>query len=448
MIVTSFILPLMIKSKNISTQDDWDNLLNLIHEGTLTPVIGQELFKYKENNELFSIDNYLSKKLLEKFDVTDPSPATLTETAGYLLSEKNVELNDNIEFLDGSIIEYLDTSIKNIKFDFPLLTDLLEIGDLKYFINTTVFSSILEDKIKKVRNEKDVDSKDFSPYSLFSFEQNLKKLSKTFVFNVFGSFESGPAISEDDMLEFTSQWSEKTSIAPNLLIALQNNNILFLGCAYPKWMIRFVLRLLTSQAMNDWGNGKPRRKIYVVNDISAFSEEQNRILKNYNVVTYDGGTNEFMSQLLQQWKKKFEKPKSIFLSYTRGDKEAVENLKKGLEQVANIRCWYDTEDLELATRWREEIIIEIDKADLFIPLISNNSLNHKGFVEKEWDAAWNTNVVKKKTGEYLIPIVIDGTDPYDKRVPKEFTDLNIGKIPQGNPDEQFINRIKNILNIA
>ena len=66
MIVTSFILPLMIKSKNISTQDDWDNLLNLIHEGTLTPVIGQELFKYKENNELFSIDNYLSKKLLEK----------------------------------------------------------------------------------------------------------------------------------------------------------------------------------------------------------------------------------------------------------------------------------------------------------------------------------------------------------------------------------------------
>ena len=70
------------------------------------------MFKYKENNELFSIDNYLSKKLLEKFDVTDPSPASLTETAGYLLSEKNVELNDNIEFLDGSIIEYLDTSIK------------------------------------------------------------------------------------------------------------------------------------------------------------------------------------------------------------------------------------------------------------------------------------------------------------------------------------------------
>ena len=428
----------MSKIKYISTQDDWDSLLNLIHEGTLTPVIGLELFKYSENNELFSFDNWLAKKLLEKFEVTDHSADTLIDAAGYLINEKNVESND--------IIDHLDSSIKDIKFEFPSLASLLMISGLKYFINTTVFYSILKNMIAEVRRE-EADSKNFSPYSHFSFDQDLAKLSKTFVFNVFGSLNKDPAVTEDDMLEFTSKLGENISIAPNLLIALQNNNILFLGCAYPEWMIRVVLRLLTNQAMNEWGTGKPRRKIYVINDRSEFAEEQNKVLKNYNVVSFEGGTSAFISELLKQWKKRFEKPKSIFLSYTRSDKEAVENLKKGLEQVANIRCWYDKEDLEEAARWREEIIIEIDKADLFIPLISNNSLNHKGFIEKEWDAAWNTNVVKKKTGVYVIPIVIDGTDPYDKRVPKEFTDLNIGTIPQGNPDEKFISRIKNILNI-
>lgn len=430
--------------KFISTQDDWNDLLKLIHEKTLTPVVGQEMFKYKQNNELLLLDSYLSNKLLEKFEVKDRSAGTLTDSVNYLLIEKKAEY----ENISEDIITYLDTLIKTTDFEFPLITDLLKITDLKYFVNTTVFYDILEKKIKEVREQQAPDYKNFSPYSLFSFEQDLTKLSKSFVFNMFGSLEKDPAISEDDLLEFTSKFSEKISIAPNLVIALQNNNMLFLGCSYPEWMTRFVLRLLTIQALNEWGTGKPRRKIYVINDKSEFSEEQNKILKNYNVVSFEGSTTEFMTQLSQQWRKKFEEPKSIFLSYTRGDKEAVENLKKGLEQIGNVRCWYDNEDLELAAKWRNEIIIEIDKADLFVPLISNNSLEHKGFVEKEWDAAYNTNVLKKKTAEYLIPIVIDDTDPYDKRVPKEFTELNIGKVPQGNPDEKFINKIKNILNLS
>ena len=228
----------MSKIKYISTQDDWDSLLNLIHEGTLTPVIGLELFKYKENNELSSFDNWLAKKLLEKFGVTDHSADTLIDAAGYLLNEKNVESND--------IIDHLDSTIKNIKFEFPSLASLLMISGLKYFINTTVFYSILKNMIAEVRRE-EADSKNFSPYSHFSFDQDLAKLSKTFVFNVFGSLNKDPAVTEDDMLEFTSKLGENISIAPNLLIALQNNNILFLGCAYPEWMIRVVLRLLTNQ---------------------------------------------------------------------------------------------------------------------------------------------------------------------------------------------------------
>ena len=430
----------MNKMKFISSQDDWDNLLNLISEGTLSPIIGKEIFKYEENNELFSIDNYLSKKLLEKFEAPDKSFQSLTDTVNYLIYENKAESDD--------IITFLTKTLSDIKYDFPLLTDLLRISDLKFFINTTVFYDTLERKIKEVRLE-DADFKNYSPYGSFSWDQDLSKskLNKTFVFNAFGSLKKDPAISEEDMLEFTTQFSEKMRPATNLVNALQNN-LLFLGCAYPDWITRFVLRLLTIQAMHEWGTGKPRRKIYVINDKSEFRDEQNKLLKNYSVVSYEGGSREFISELLLQWKKKYEKPKSIFLSYTRGDKVAVENLLTALQQAGNIKCWYDDKDLEVAVKWKDEIITEINNADLFIPLISNNSLEHKGFVEKEWDAAYNTYVVKGKMGDYIIPIVIDDTDPYDKRVPNNFTELNIAKIPQGNPDEKFLNKIKQILNLA
>ena len=89
--------------KFISTQDDWNDLLKLIHEKTLTPVVGQEMFKYKENNELSLLDSYLSKKLLEKFDAKDRSAGTLTDSVNYLLIEKKSEY----ENISEDIITYL-----------------------------------------------------------------------------------------------------------------------------------------------------------------------------------------------------------------------------------------------------------------------------------------------------------------------------------------------------
>ncbi len=428
------------------TQDDWGELLGSISDGSLTPIIGKEIYKYEEpgNTELLSFDTYLSKKLIEKFEITDHPAGTLTDTVDYLKNEKEKKVKAIINNLKDSVEEKKE-------FVFPLLENLLRITNLKFFVNTTVFYDILKRKIELVRKENDSDYKDFSPNSNFSFDQEIKNqnLSKTLVFNLFGSLNTDPAISEELMLEFTSEFGETLKNTPKLEVNFRNNNLLFLGCAYPEWMTRFVLRLLTDQAMYNWGTSRPPRNIYIVNDKSPFRDEQDKILKYYDVIAFEGSNKEFISELLRQWKMKYEKPKQIFLSYTRGDKNAVENLEKALVLAGNgkIKCWYDKEDLELAAKWRSEIIIEIDKADLFVPLISNNSLEHMGFVQKEWDAAYNTTVLKKKTSEYLIPIVIDDTDPYDKRVPKEFTELNIGKVPQGNPDDKFLNKIKSILNL-
>ena len=167
---------------------------------------------------------------------------------------------------------------------------------------------------------------------------------------------------------------------------------------------------------------------------------QYEFLKNYDVVTYEGNTSDFVHELSRRWKQKNPsavKNKMIFLSYTIKDKEAVENLKKAIEGINNVTCWYDNREITPGDDFKTEIAKNIKSADLFIPLISANSLMHKdGYVQLEWFTADNVNTFRKidgNTGKYLMPVVIDDTNPYDNNVPKYFSELSIGKVPAGNP---------------
>ncbi|MGE5106547.1 MAG: toll/interleukin-1 receptor domain-containing protein [Sphingobacteriales bacterium] len=431
-------------NKTLSDQYDWDELLEFISEKTLTPIIGKEMYKFVDNNTLTPIDTYLSSQILLNNKVTDYTTASLTEAVNYLVIEKRVRQMD--------IIRKLKSIVKEINFDFPLLNQFLNIQELNYYINTAVYNNVLEKKIYEIRKQAPT-SINFSINEPFTDSDNLDRLTEPFVFNVFGSLLNtvDPALSEDDMLEYASYFREKMNGVTNIINALKNKNLLFVGCAFPDWMTRFVLRLLSNEPLHDWGT---KRTIIIVNDNSDFRQKQNEVLKNYDVVTYDGSTDDFVNELSRQWKQKnpnSTKTKSIFLSYTVKDKEAVEALKRNIESIGNITCWYDNRELMPGDDFKTEIAKNIKSADLFIPLISANSLMHKdGYVQLEWFTADNVNTFRKIDGnkeKYLMPVVIDDTNPYDTNVPKYFSELSIGKVPNGNPGQEFLQQIKETLNL-
>jgi hypothetical protein len=253
------------------------------------------------------------------------------------------------------------------------------------------------------------------------------------------------------MLEYMGHFKEKMNSAINIIHALKNKNLLFIGCSFPDWMVRFILRLLSNEAMRDWGT---KRTIIVVNDISDLRNRQYEFLRNYDVVTYEGNTSDFVQELYRQWKHRNPlavKNKMVFLSYTTKDKDAVENLKKAIEVIDNVTCWYDNREIAPGDHFKTEIAKNIKSADLFIPLISANSLMNKdGYVQLEWFTADNVNTFRKidgNTEKYLMPVVIDDTNPYDNNVPKYFSELSIGKVPQGNPGQEFINQLRDTLNL-
>lgn len=429
--------------KTLSEQCDWDELMEFISDKKLTPIIGNEMYKYEDAGNLVSIDSYLCTQLLQSFKAADYPASGLADAVDFL-KKKLVKPMD--------IIRRLKSIVKDIGFRFPLLSELLSVHELDYFINTTVYNNVLEKIIYESRKEA-ATSINFSINEPFADCGNLEKLAEPFVFNVFGSLLNtvDPALSEDDMLEYVSHFREKMSVATNIVNALKNKNLLIIGCSFPDWINRFILRLLSNEPLHDWGT---RRTIILVNDQSDFRQRQNDALRNYDVVTYEGGTNDFVQELSRQWKQKnpgANKKKTIFLSYSNKDRDAVETLKRTIEDIGNIACWYDKREILAGDDFKREIAKGISSADLFIPLISSNSLlNKDSYVQREWFTADNVNTFRKIEGKmekYLMPIVIDETNPSDPNVPQYFSELSIGQVRNGNASPEFLQQLKETLNL-
>lgn len=438
-------------NKIISDQEDWDDLLNLIADNTLTPILGKEMFAFRDGDDLRSLESYLVQEILKKNDISSDEYTTesLSEAINYLKGVKQIELID--------IVDELKTVARNISLDkphpfsFPILEEFLKINDLKYFINSTVFNNILEKTISDIRtNHPEAFSCNFSLETSVEDFPILEKLEAPYIFNLFGSLlkTTDVTLSEEDILEWASSFNNKMSNATNIVTALKNNSLIFLGCGFPDWMVRFALRLLANQKLQEWGK---RRKIYIINNPGEKRDEEFAFLKNYRVITYEGSTADFVHELSSQWARKNPNTRSIFLSYTRADTEAVLNLKKEIEKLGNITCWYDKDKIEGGDNWRDRIVDGIRKADIFIPLISTNSVEHEdGFVQKEWWDAGNESrrrKLDKKEDKFLVPVVIDGSRSYGEVVQKFFPEIDISKAPEGNPDDKFLANIKSILKL-
>ncbi len=199
--------------------------------------------------------------------------------------------------------------------------------------------------------------------------------------------------------------------------------------------------------MHDWLNR--RTQIIVVNDLSDYRKKQYEFLKNYNVITYEGNTSEFVEELTERWKEQHPslvKSKTVFLSYTHTDRKAVEKLKQALEVLNNVTCWYDSEKLFSGDNFETKITESIRDADIFIPLISSNSLSQQDrYVYDEWFQAYTFSKVRRD--KYLMPIVIDDADLNNSIVKKFYPQMSIEKVPDGDPTSDFINRLKANLNL-
>jgi len=107
----------------------------------------------------------------------------------------------------------------------------------------------------------------------------------------------------------------------------------------------------------------------------------------------------------------------IFLCYVREDKERLENLYQKLSD-AGFKPWMAKKDLVGGERWKSRISQAIRRSDLFLACLSANSVDKRGFVQREIKDALDIWREKLESDIYLIPVRLE-----DCEVPESLRDF-------------------------
>lgn len=96
----------------------------------------------------------------------------------------------------------------------------------------------------------------------------------------------------------------------------------------------------------------------------------------------------------------------LFLSYASPDRARVETYYDALEQMG-FRPWMDSRMLRVGQNWDFEIQRALDQAKIVVLFLSNNSVDRRGYVQREIKISLRKLEEKLIDDVYIIPVALD-----------------------------------------
>lgn len=115
-------------------------------------------------------------------------------------------------------------------------------------------------------------------------------------------------------------------------------------------------------------------------------------------------------------------PAKIFLSYARPDRDKVEVFYHKLK-TAGYEPWMDSQDILPGEKWELRIDRALRSADFILAFISSNSVDRRGFLQKEIRRALDYSQEKLDTDIYLIPVRLEDCPTPDNLTDYQWVDL-------------------------
>jgi TolB-like protein/Flp pilus assembly protein TadD len=136
---------------------------------------------------------------------------------------------------------------------------------------------------------------------------------------------------------------------------------------------------------------------------------------------------------------------AVFLSYASEDTAAAQRICAAL-RAASIEVWFDQSELRGGDAWDAAIRTQIKACALFVPIISVHSRARvEGYFRLEWKLAVDRSHLMAAERPFLVPVIIDDTKDVDARVPDKFREIQWTRLPNGETQPEFVNRIRRLL---
>ncbi len=429
----------------------WEIFMESLKCGGIIPVIGNDLSLVKGNNGSYiPFYDFITREVIQEHNI----PYNEQTIHQITLTHQETGI-PNMPIIK---IQSIYNKIKEEeRFFTEPLGKLARITDFKFYISTSI-DCLLEEVILRERNCADSELEIIN-YSLHK-KPRKRVMPKITVYKLMGSLHdlTHSAIDEEKMLEYLFSISSREYYyhpqAKHFLDKTKDKSFLFIGCDFPDWLMRFVMRTLTNRRLSE-----QNFKDYVVNN----SKFQFQKLKNFlahcgkDFIVIDSSDTDnavaFVDQLYGKWMdmKKEEKPMRyegiVFLSYYHEDLGDAENFKNSLKDEG-INVWFDKE-AKPAGEHEKRISEIIRKCRLFVPLISNTILEDTKCYARdvEWKKAEKRSEYKKEIDSDhlfdIIPCITDKTRDDDSRIPdfmKKFTIYDLKA-----EENKIINEIKSKL---
>jgi hypothetical protein len=451
----------------------WALLLSDIERGWIVPVVGRDLLVVKATdaagNEVEApyyglVADELAKRLtLPPGLITPDSPNPI----GVVATEYLARGGDPNRLYRPVRLAIDAVNARRSPEPPAALQKLASIGELRAFVTTT-FDSILEDALAAARGISP-QTMAFAPGPLgelgrFQAGENrdrtvamLRERADPVLVHVFGKVSDTPdfVVTEEDAFEFIYQLQQ--SPPKGLVDLLSQLKLLFIGCRFPSWLVRFFLRTARRQRLLGAG---PNRIDFVVDPDAASDTALVEFLRKFKTQTELFSRYrpiQFVDELHSRYtKRRVERGAdvdeqnwmtrcSIFISYASEDTAAALALAAKLQQL-EVPVWLDRAKLSAGNDWAQKIRQNIEAAAAFVPILSRSTANAPPNREfrKEWRYAEDVLRGTARTDDFIFPLVVDDLSRSEPRIDAELRAIHWTALPQdGELPDDFVKALRN-----
>jgi hypothetical protein len=430
----------------------WDQLIQLIEEGRVVPVVGQDLLTVPESTGHKLLYPFLAARLAEYLEVnTDnlPQGTELNEVACRYLKDNRGKPQEIYAALKA-----VSAEAESLPVPEPLL-QLADIRRIQLFVSTT-FDSSLTRAINEKRFGGSPKTKVYahSPNEVQDIPGDLASLDIPVVYQLMGKLSAIPAyaVTQEDLLEFFHSLQSDTHRPKQLFHELTNRSLLMLGTRLSGWLTSFLMRMAKSQRLLS-----DSKTDYVADDTVRNDQNLVLFLERFSSATKiysESDAVAFVNELHKRWTDKHppnvpqSEPYSltpelelgaVFLSYASEDRSVVENIKEALDK-GGVDVFFDRDQLRGGDRWLPKLERNIHECSLFVPIISRNTLTlERRYFKFEWNQALVEARQALSEEIFLFPVLTDET-----KLPTEFKDCQSTALPGGNPTVEFVQRVRQL----
>jgi hypothetical protein len=401
----------------------WDSLLEYIAAGSIVPVVGRDLLTIRDAS---GVERPLYAELADELarQLRTPMPRSGGEAnpLGAVASQYLLNGGDwrrIYAYMNRVLDQYNGLPVPEA------LQKLASIEPFRLYVTAT-FDSLLPQAIAATRGAMPRVYA-FDPEAPFPEFDKAGLDAQPTVFHLLGRASAIPnyVVTEEDAFEFAVVMLSKhmTSIVD----LLGYKNLLIVGCRFPNWLVRFLLRVTRRKRLLHTTD----RADFVVDPSARENAELVQFLQTFRTQTeiFTTAPLAFVDELDRRWRAYVQtkrgplpeamKPCAVFLSYAHEDREVAAQVASAIE-ANGPPVWFDRRELGAGDDWERKIMKNIEMSAMFVPLLSRATLREgPRFYAAEWNCA--VKFSKRWVGSpFIVPLVIDDIDPDNQMLPEEF----------------------------